>query len=175
MAFASGCAARRMAAPGDRQAAEQPQPEQAQAKVAYERILGSFAATPDALLYLDPVLCAKRCGTRATLDRLERLVGTFREIGLPRGEAAARLNLGALLWRRGDPDRAYAMIRDAQIEFAAAQDVEGMAHSYEWLGFLFKEAGAIEEAGEHLAVAYQLFGRLEDHAAMERVLTYAED
>lgn len=169
MVASAACAgAERAAMPG-----EAP-PSVAAGQVVYERILGSFTANHHAVIYLDPDLCRRACGTDDDQDELAGVIGAFERMGAPRGEAAARLNHGALLWRSGEPHLAYEEIRLALSRFQAVGDVEGMAHAYEWLGFLFLEAGATTEAGEQLAVAYQLFTRLQDPASMARVLAYGD-
>lgn len=171
----SGCAAAgakrapEAAAPSD--AAPTPQPEK---KLEYERILGTFVAQPELIIYLSPAVCLKFCDSDRPLGTYEGLIRQAEQLGATRVVAAAKLSLGARLWSRGDPDEAYRRIREAQTLFARSSDVEGLAHTYEWLGYLFYESGAANDAADQLAVAYQLFGKLGNGAAQARVLGYAE-
>lgn len=168
---AAGGRAREAGAPVEAPSAEAPEQE---ARVEYERILGSFTARPDLVIYLTPAACLRFCQSSPDDVRLEGLVRDFARLGAVRGEAAARLNRGAVLWRRGEHQLAYVQVMESRRLFARAADVEGLAHAYEWLGFLFEESGAVGEAGDHLAVAYQLFGKLGNTPAQARILSYAD-
>lgn len=170
LAFAAGCGA----APAMR--AEAPAaPPAAEAAASYERILGTFVASPEAIAYLNPALAAARLEASYDAQALRRLAERFALLGAARGEAAARLHLGAALWWRGEADDGYRQVIRAQALFATAGDVEGLAHTHEWLGYFLRESGDLEAAGEHLALSHQLFERLEDHGAAARLLGYAED
>jgi hypothetical protein len=150
------------------EAKEQQQKEQP----AYERILGSFPIDPNAILYLDPVLCGQHLYEYGSDYR--GIAERFHRIGALRGEAAARLNQGALEWFSGEPDEAYREVMDAQRIFAELGDVEGLAHTYEWLGYFFKESSEPKRAAEHLSVAYRFFEAVGDASSLARVLSYAE-
>jgi hypothetical protein len=177
LVFCAACAGARAPSEAARApAAEAPPapPPPEEAKPEYERILGSFAGRPDLILYLTPEACLRWCKNAGGEEVLAQLAYDFARLGAFRGEAAARINHAAILWHEGEVQRSYVELRDSLALSVRAGDVEGMAHAYEWLGWLFKESGAIDDAGDHLAVAYQLFGRLENRVAQERVLGYAD-
>lgn len=138
----------------------------------YERILGSFVVHPDAVVYLTPRMTEDRVAPGDAADALADIADRFAATGAPRGEAVARLNRGALLWKEGDGEVAYTQMARALALFAEVGDVEGLAHAYEWLGYAFLKAGAVDRAGEHLAAAYQLFELMGDLDAAQRVAGY---
>lgn len=143
----------------------------------YERILGTFSARGETPIYLTPAVLERGYDDEdddAGAIALVNMAIAFQSMGHKRGEAAARLNRGAVLWHRGDGDSAYRELESAKILFAAAGDLEGEAHAHEWLGFFMRESGEKELAEDHLALAYQMFRKLENQAAAERVLSYAE-
>lgn len=145
--------------------------------VQFERILGSFSVKTDIPIYLTPAMLERGFNDddRVREDNFVGLIQEFQRLKSVRGEAAARLNQGAVLWYLGKPDHAYSQLRDAQLLFVRAADLEGEAHAHEWLGFFFRESGEVELAEEHLALSYQMFTRLENLIAAERVLSYAGD
>lgn len=138
----------------------------------YERILGAFVSTPNGLVLLDPTSCAESpCGQSVQGESISRAAD---QSGVPALQAAARLNLGAVYWQEGEGDRAYQSIRSAQALFAEAGDAVGLAMAHEWLGYMLWRSGAEEPAGEHLALAYQLFERLGDRSSAERLAAYGQ-
>ena len=140
----------------------------------YERILGAAIASPDLVAYLDPRTAERWFDGRAEDDGFSRIVDAFRAIGARRGEAAARLNWGAVLWSLGDEEASYREMMAALDLFTRIGDAEGLAYAHEWLGYSMKESGAIDPAAEHLTVAYQLFRLLGNQRAAERVLGYGD-
>jgi hypothetical protein len=140
----------------------------------YERILGAATASPDLVAYLNPTIAERYFDDAAEDDGFTRIISAFRAIGARRGEAAARLNWGAVLWNLGDAEAAYREMMLALDLFTTIGDAEGLAHTHEWLGYTMKESGAIDPAGEHLAVAYQLFQLLGNDRAASRVLAYGD-
>jgi hypothetical protein len=161
------CAAQRAAAPGAAEArAEEP---------AYERILGSFTIDPDRIILLTPRMCEQRLkGGRTLAESFARHAERFQRAGSARGEAAARLNEGAVEWFEGDSTRAYGALMESHRIFAELGDADGLAHAYEWLGYFFRDSGAIDKAAEHLSAAYRLFEALGNRDAERRVLGYAD-
>jgi hypothetical protein len=146
-------------------------------KIAYDRILGAFSVDPELYLFLTPATC-RRVGRaqlpERAIETLTRMAEAFARARAKRGEAAARLNLGALRWADGDGDGAYQEVMRAEALFAELGDLEGLAHSYEWLGWFFRESGAVALATDHLSIAYRMFTLSEDRASAERVLGYAD-
>lgn len=164
----AACAAGRAAAPAPAQA--EPGAPSAEGAAPYERILGAFVATPTGLVLFDPKSCAETpCGRSEDGETISR---TADDSGVPALQAAARLNLGAVYWQEGEGDRAYQAIRSAQALFAEAGDAVGLAMAHEWLGYMLLESGALEPAGDHLALAHQLFERLGDRGSAERLASY---
>lgn len=155
-------------------AARAPERAPGEAAPVYERILGAQTASPELVVYLNPRVADAYFDDDAEEAGFARLVAAFERIGALRGEAAARLNWGAVLWKLGEEERAYQEMMRALDRFVRIGDVEGMAHAHEWIGYAMARSGAVEPAGEHLAVAYQLFSRLENRAAAERVANYGE-
>lgn len=143
-------------------------------KVAYERILGSFSIEPDLAIYVSPYLAKMHLGDWGAPSALERLAQRFERVDHPRGAAIARLNLCAVLWSQDETEGAYAEAMRALNSFSEIGDLEGLAHAHEWIGFMMLQSDEIEPAGEHLAVAYQLFSMLDNDGAKARVLDYAE-
>ena len=170
----SGCAAG-MKAPQVSPAEAAQARDQAAEEGEYERLLGTFSVNPDLVIYLNPAICERYLVQTGNGDDIAQIVDQFGRIGAARGEAAARLNWGVVFWYDGEAEYAYREMMNALQIFAEIGDVDGLAHTYEWLGYFFKQSGAIEEAGEHLAVAYQLFEKLSNQPAAERVLSYADD
>jgi hypothetical protein len=128
----------------------------------------------DLVIYLNPALCQRQCerdGRRGE-QAFGRLAGDLQRLGVPRGQGAALLNRGALLWFSGQPQAAYDSVMGARALFAHSGDVRGLAHAFEWLGYMFLASDAPEPAAENLGVAHRLFGRLGDAAAQARVLAY---
>ena len=165
-----GCSAGRAAAPP--MARAEPGPPTAAGAAAYERILGAFVASPSGLVLFDPQSCAEfPCGRSEDGETISR---TADQSGVPALQAVARLNLGAVYWQQGEGDRAYQSIRSAQALFAEAGDAVGLAIAHEWLGYMLWKSGAEGPAGEHLALAYQLFDRLGDRSSAERLVGYGE-
>ena len=140
----------------------------------YERILGAATASPDLVAYLNPRIAERYFDGAAEDDGFTRIISAFRAIGARRGEAAARLNWGAVLWNLGEEEAAYREMMIALEMFTSIGDAEGLAHTHEWLGYTMKESGAVDPAGEHLAVAYQLFRLLGNERAATRVLDYGD-
>jgi hypothetical protein len=140
----------------------------------YERILGASTASPDLIAYLDPTLAGEYFDDTAEDDGFTRIISAFHALGARRGEAAARLNWGAVLFNLGDAEASYREMMNALELFTAIGDAEGLAHAHEWIGFLMKKSGAIDPAAEHLAVAYQLFRLLGNDRAAERVLALGD-
>jgi hypothetical protein len=172
--FSSACAAGRMAEPAAR--AEQPAEPGAGGTVEFERILGSFSVKSEIPIYLNPRLLEHGFNDDSDYVRegnFAGLIAEFRRLKVTRGEAAARLNHAATLWFLDEADTAYAEMRAAQVLFMRAGDLQGEAHAHEWLGFFFRESEDAELAEEHLALAYQMFIKLENIVAAERVLSYA--
>lgn len=169
LALSTGCAA----GSATRSTADVAPPAPPEPGVAYERILPTFTVTPRALVILDP---------RTTVDLVDRpvvtelasLVDRYKAIAEHHGEAVARVDYAAMLWLDGRARRAYEEVTEAQSLFAGVGDVSGLAHTYEWLGFIFLESGEVERAAEHFGVAYRLFGSIENAEAQARVLAYAE-
>lgn len=145
-----------------------------EARPVYERILGAQVASPELIVYLNPRVADAYFDDDAGDAGFARLVAAFERIGARRGEAAARLNWGAVLWNIGEEERAYDQMMRALRLFVRVGDVDGMAHAHEWIGYTLARSGAVEPAGDHLAVAYQLFSKLENRAAAERVANYGE-
>jgi hypothetical protein len=87
--------------------------------------------------------------------------------------AIALVNLGAVEWASGDVVDAYDHLRTAHAMFAVLGDVEGLAHTHEWLGFMLRESGEGTKAADHLAEAHALFTRLEHRSAAARVLDWS--
>lgn len=139
----------------------------------FERIVSSFQVHPEALVYLTPaeVEHLERCDETLAV---EAVADRFAFIGDVRGEAAARLDLGALYWCDGRGDDAYLAVMQAEALFTRAADLDGVARAHEWLGFMFLENREEELAAEHLAAAYQVFLRLADAPSTARVLAYSE-
>jgi tetratricopeptide (TPR) repeat protein len=173
-AFSSGCAAAKRAA----EAAPAVQPPTGPRPAGeYERILGTFSVKIDAAIYLTPRLLERAYdddNEEGGAAALQTTVGWFQRLGHKRGEAAARLNRGAVLWKLGQGDAAYRELDEARKLFAGAGDLEGEAHAHEWLGFFFRESGEKELAEDHLALAYQMFQKLENAPAAERILSYGD-
>ncbi len=140
----------------------------------YERILGASVASPDLVAYLNPRLTERYFDGTARDDGFGRVIDAFRAVGARRGEAAARLNEAAVLWNLKEERAAYREMMIALRLFTQIGDVEGLAHTHEWLGYAMKESGAIDPAAEHLAVAYQLFRLLGNEQAASRVLGYGD-
>lgn len=138
----------------------------------YERILGSLTVDPDVVVLLSPALCERHCSSWRGEHDLVGLADTFAGLGYLRGEAAASINAAAVLWRRGNADRAYQRVMHARRRFAESGDVNGMAHAFEWLGYMFLHSNEKELAAEHLSVAYTLFEGMGNQPAMARVLAY---
>lgn len=148
---------------------------EAEGPAEYERILGSFVVSPEALVHLTPELAAARLDPGPDRGRgYARVVSVLREAGVPQAEAVGSMNLGAIAWFDDRPEDAYRSMMRAQHLFAEIGDLEGLAHVYEWLGFFFAESGASARAEEHLGLAYELFGLLGDEASKARVLRLAE-
>lgn len=164
-----GAAAKMAEAPGARAASDE-EP----AKPAYERILGSFSVQPESGILLDPRLCERHLRSPREASDLAELAGRFASLGVPRGEAAAALNLSAVLWYRGEAEESYEQIMRATHLFAEAGDVDGLAHAHEWLGWYLAKSGATEQAEEHLAMSYRLYGLAGNGPAAQRVLGYGE-
>ena len=142
----------------------------------YERILGAFTVDPDIVALLDPLVCDERLSSRAATSARRMLAGLvdhFEVAGLPRFQAAARLNLAALLWFDNEPEPAYRHLMRAHGIYAELGDVHGLAHAYEWLGYFFMQSGALPLAGQHLGVARELYGLVGNEPAAARVLGYA--
>jgi tetratricopeptide (TPR) repeat protein len=160
---AAGCAA-----------AQAPDREPQPPHPVYERILGSAIAAPDVILYLNPRIAERYFDSTARDDGFPRVVAAFERMGARRGEAAARLNWGAVLWNLDETERAYREMTSALDLFNRIGDVEGIAHAHEWIGYALEESGAVEPAGDHLAIAYQLFRKLGNEGAAQRVAGYGE-
>jgi hypothetical protein len=164
----AACSAGR--APPSAPARAEPGPPKSESAASYERILGAFVATPTGVVLFDPKSCAETaCGRSLDGETISR---TADQSGVPALQAAARLNLGAMYWQEGEADRAYQSIRSAQALFAEAGDAVGLAVAHEWLGYMLWKSGAEAPAGDHLALAYQLFERLGDQASAERLASY---
>src|SRR5215472_3471357 len=137
-ALSSACAAKRVAPAALPQAAARPSEEE---QPAYERILGSFAIEPDLYVYLDPATCLRYfSGARWSAWDMGAIARRMHALGSLRGEAAATLNHGAALWFLGDGESAYRAMMDAERMFAELGDVQGLAHTYDWLGYFFRES-----------------------------------
>ncbi len=145
--------------------AEPPRP-----KPVYERILGSYSVDPDLVVYLNPELCVQQCRRGARPEALREIS----QADSARVAAVVHLHRGALLWVDGYGENAYREIMQARHGFAALGDVQGLAHTYEWLGFVFRESHATDQAAEHFAVAYRMFELVGNRAAALRVLSYGE-
>jgi hypothetical protein len=167
-AGAVACAAAAEAPSGVRSEAAEPKPME------YERILTSFPADPDLIVFLDPWLCARYCDEELGDGDFDLLAASFGRIGARRAQAAARLNQAAMLWSMGDGDAAYLRAVEAQTHFAAMGDVEGLAHSLEWLGYMFRASGEGELAAEQLSLAFRMFRALGNEHGAARVLSYAD-
>lgn len=174
--FAAGCAAAR--APEAAAGTPRVYPDAPPKKPGeYERILGTFSARGETPIYLIPTVLERGYDDEDDDEgesALFNMAQTFQRLGHKRGEAAARLNRGAVLWHRGEGDAAYRELESAKILFAAAGDLDGEAHAHEWLGFFMRESGEKELAEDHLALAYQMFKKLENEVAAERILSYGE-
>src|SRR5262245_20576155 len=103
--LASGCAslgppARYERAPEEPPAQPPPVPAELRVKPSpeFERIIGSFSPEPTPLLFLNPELLADRFDPRNLDDGFGDVAGWCRYLGVPRPEAAARLNWGGVLW-----------------------------------------------------------------------------
>ncbi len=150
-----------------------PPPPPKKKAVEHERILSAFTLDANLIVFLDPRSCARLCSKKGG-GTLSRLALRFKARGVPRAEAAARVNWAATLWRAAKPEQAYKQLVLAQALFSELGDVEGLAHSFEWLGFLFQEAGAQDRAADHLGVAHKLYGFLGRDMDAGRVLGYAK-
>jgi hypothetical protein len=139
----------------------------------HERILGSFAISPDPVVLLTPPMLEAHFDATHGDDGFADLVERFRAIGVPEKEAAALLDWGAVLWFLGRPADAYAKMMEAHRLYAELGELEGLAHANEWLGYFLRSSEAIAEAGEHFALAYQMFAALGDQSSCSRLLAYA--
>lgn len=147
-------------------------PPPAEGAAPYERILGAFVQVPIRPVLLDPRSCQEvACGSA---EQAEALAVSAQALGAPGIWAAARLNLGALLWQDGQADRAYQEVRAAQALFAEVGDAAGLAVSHEWIGVMLLASGAPVEASDHLALAFQLYQHVDDRAGADRLLHYGE-
>ncbi len=142
--------------------------------VQYERILGSFVVDPDVAIYLNPSLCERLCerSWEIGIIELEKVANDFAQLGARRGYGAASLNRGALLWFASRPEDSYRAVMAARDTFAGIGDLHGLAHSLEWLGYIFGVSDAPQAAAEQLALAYRLFEKLGNRRAATRVLAY---
>jgi tetratricopeptide (TPR) repeat protein/TolB-like protein len=148
---------------------------QVQKQAEYERILGAFTADADVLVFLDPEsleAVRDRPASEIAFKMLTALDGQFRARGLVRAAAIAEVDGGALAWFQGDPREAYERMMRAHETFARTGDALGLAHTYEWLGYFFRQSFAPSLAETHLQMAYALFDRLGDSTSAERVLRY---
>ena len=139
----------------------------------HERILGSFAISPDPVVLLTPAMLEAHFDSTHDDDGFAELVERFRAMGVPEKEAAALLDWGAVLWFLGRSPEAYAKMMEAHRLYAELGGLDGLAHANEWLGYFLKKSEAIAEAGEHFALAYQMFAALGDDASCARLLAYA--
>ncbi|MCB9654085.1 MAG: hypothetical protein H6729_08160 [Deltaproteobacteria bacterium] len=138
----------------------------------YVRILGAMTAESDLIIYIDPMLCEAWCRSDEDFARWTDLARAFASQGLARAEGAARLNEAAFLWRAGRPEDAYQALRAAEQRFASVGDAEGLAHVFEWFGFLFNEGDAPDRAGEYLGAAYSLFTSIGSTDDARRIAGY---
>ncbi|MBK8010288.1 MAG: hypothetical protein IPK13_03010 [Deltaproteobacteria bacterium] len=171
----AGCSATRaLEAPPSAAQMREPIGTEVPAKVRphYERILGAMTAEPDLLIYVDPRLCEAWCRSHEDLSRWVELARAFASQGLVRAEGVARLNGAAFLWRAGRPEDAYRALREAELCFSSVGDADGLAHVFEWFGFLFKEGDAADRAGEYLGAAYSLFSSIGATNDARRVVGY---
>lgn len=144
----------------------------------YERILGAATVAPDLLLLLDPAGLAEhrawRPKARHARRMVEALVDHFAAAKIARYEAAARLNHGALLWFEFQPKRAYRELMTAREIYARMGDAEGLARTYEWLGYVLNDSLEPELAADHLAFAKHLYERQDDEDSAKRILSYTD-
>lgn len=168
---ASGAAA----GEGDRpQRAEDLGPAEPAARATYDRMISAFDVASEPLLLLTPdALPRLRLARFPT--HLVHLAALAKQRRLPRLEASARLNLAALWWRQGRERDAYRSLMEARRGFAALGDTQGLAVSHRWLGLMMRDSDAAEPAAENLALAHQLYLRLEDNIGAEAVVRTGSD
>ncbi|MCK6550278.1 tetratricopeptide repeat protein, partial [Myxococcota bacterium] len=161
--------------PVSKDAAEDLRPEEKPAE--YERILGAFVADAGVFVWLDPALAGALRPSAIANARtmLTAAAKRFEARGQQRLFAIALVNLAAAEWTARDVVDAYTHLRAAHDVFGALGDVEGLAHTHEWLGVLLRDSGDGAKASAHLTEAHALFTKLEDDASAERVLAWATE
>lgn len=143
-------------------------------RTTYDRMISAFDVASEPLLLLTPEALPRLRLARFP-TRLVHLAALAKQRRLPRLEAAARLNLAALTWRQGRERDAYRSLMAARRGFAALGDTQGLAVTHRWLGLMLRDSDAVEPAAENLALAHQLYLRLEDHAGAEAVVRTGTD
>lgn len=163
-------------AAGARPRAEPSEPEAVEKPATQDRILGAFTADAELYLLLDPGLLAAHHDLPGSTSAMTMLAAALRHAEVrqhPKAHAVALLDLAAYTWWSGQAETAYALFNQAQAEFAAMGDVYGLAHTAEWLGYLFLVSDAPDFAVAQLEIAHQLYRRLGHTAAAARVRAYA--
>ena len=92
----------------------------------------------------------------------------------PKVKGVAPLSLAAYEWWSGRADTAYRLLLTAQGAFAELADVNGLAHTYEWMGWFFGESGDLVRAAEQLEIAGRLYQQLGHEPAQARIQGYGD-
>ena len=143
------------------------------AEAPHERMLGVFETEPESLFLLSPRDLARLPG-KSFPAGLIAIAARAEVLGVRRIEAASRLDLAALLWRRGMTRDAYRSLMQARQLYAGLGDAAGLAASHEWIGFMMRESAAVDRAVENLALARSLYQRVDDSPSADRVLGWGE-
>jgi tetratricopeptide (TPR) repeat protein len=143
-------------------------------RTTYDRMISAFDVASEPMLLLTPE-ALPRLRLAPFPTRLVRLAALAKQRQLRRLEASARLNLAALSWRQGRERDAYRSLMEARRGFAALGDTQGLAVSHRWLGLMMRDSDAVQPAVDNLALAHQLYLRLEDSAGADAVLRTGSD
>jgi tetratricopeptide (TPR) repeat protein/TolB-like protein len=144
-------------------------------KAAHDRILGAFTADAELWLMLDPSLLElghHRSGAQQAVRMLAGGLRIAEAKAAPKAQAVALLNLAAYEWWAGRADTAYRLLLTSQRTFAELADVYGLAHTYEWMGWFFRESNDPQRAIEQFEIAERLYQQLGHGPAVTRVRGY---
>lgn len=141
-------------------------PTEGAPRATYDRMISAFDVASEPLVLLTPDALPRLQLARFPA-RLVHLAALAKQRRLPRLEASARLNLAALWWRQGRERDAYRSLMQARRGFAALGDTQGLAVAHRWVGLMLRDSDAAAPAAENLALAHQLYLRLDDRGGAE--------
>ncbi|HEX4723217.1 MAG TPA: BTAD domain-containing putative transcriptional regulator [Pseudonocardiaceae bacterium] len=119
------------------------------------RAVGNRRGTAALMCSLSSLYLSRPLASGAT-ELLLPALAVFEELDDAGGRALARRNLALYHHIRGETAAADALFRQALTDFTLVGDPIGQAHVLSWIGALELDAGALDDADEHLRAALTL-------------------